>query len=138
MTARTVTRKLLAHLFTDPGTASVRSLGRVSVRWHFTPVDPYAVELAFGDTSGGLVVWSLARDLLTDGLSRPAGVGDVRMLPGARRIRVELSSPTGRAALFFVRDDLAEAIAATERLVPRGAESARIDWDGELARLGVA
>lgn len=138
MTARTVTRKLLAYLFTNPGMPSVRSLGRVSVRWHYTPADPYAVELAFTDANGGLVVWSLARDLLTDGLVGPVGLGDVRLLPGPKRIRMELSSPTGRAALFFVCDDLAEAIAATERLVPVGDEPARIDWDGELSRLGVA
>lgn len=138
MTARTVTRKLLAYLFTNPGSPSVRSLGRVPVQWRYSPADPYAVELAFPDTNGGLVVWSLARDLLADGLVGPVGLGDVRLLPGPKRIRMELASPTGRAALFFVRDDVAEAIAATERLVPVGAESARIDWDGELSQLGVA
>ena len=138
MRTATVIRRLLAQLYTDPGTPSVRLWGRVTVQLHYTPADPYAIELAFTDTGGGLVAWSLARDLLADGLTVPAGLGDVHLTPGPKRVRMQLATPTGRAALFFGSDELAEAIAATERLVPRGDESARIDWDGELARLGVA
>src|SRR3954453_8905036 len=42
--------------------------------------DPFAVHLdiAAGD---GIVRWSFARDLLTDGVEAPAGAGDVHIIP---------------------------------------------------------
>lgn len=141
MARSTVTCRMSAQLFADYGTSSVRVLGWVSVQMSYDPADPFAIKTTFTDTNHGVVVWSIARDLLADAVEglAPVGVGDVRLTPmAAGKVRMHLSSPTGRATLIFNHDHLAEAVAATERLVPRGTEPDRIDWDGELAGLGVA
>lgn len=137
MSARTVTRRLAADVYAERGATAARRIVQVSVRLHYNPADPYAVELAFTDTPSGLVIWSLARDLLAEGLTNPAGLGDVRLRPHRGLVEMRLSTPTGWAALYFAHAQLAEAIAATEQLVPRGTEPDHIDWNVELTRLGV-
>lgn len=129
-----VYRELKAAVFTAPGTKAVRCLGQVRVRFSYDADDPFAVKLAFADTL--LVVWTISRELLAAGLRGPAGDGDVKITPGDPKVRLVLSSPNGRCALFFHRTDLIEALAATAALVPYGSEADRIDWDREIARLG--
>src|SRR5688572_20589257 len=85
-----------------PGSPALPVLS--SIRYDAT--DPYAVHVSF-QTGGerGTVEWSFARQLLTDGVTRPAGDGDVRVWPthasGTAMVCLSLSSPSG-AAVFEV------------------------------------
>ena len=47
----------------------------------YNPVDPFAVTATFSSPPAGEVVWIFARDLLSRGLSGPAGEGDVHVWP---------------------------------------------------------
>lgn len=132
---RVVGRELTAALFTAPDTRAVHCLGAVRVRMRYDAANPYAIELHV--FNGRVhVPWCMARDLLVSGLRAETGKGDVRVTPGATKVRVILSSPDGRCALFFYRADLVDALAATAAVVPYGAESEWFDWDREIARLG--
>lgn len=132
---RVVCRELTAALFTAPDTEAVHCLGAVRVRVRYDAADPYAIELRVFNGHVD-VPWCMARDLLVSGLRAETGEGDVQVRPGTTKVRVILSSPEGRCALFFYRADLVDALAATAALVPYGAESEWFDWDREIARLG--
>jgi hypothetical protein len=100
--------------------------------------EPYAVTALFR-TSDGDVAWVFGRDLLEDGMTAPAGDGDVAVWPstsqGTRIICLSLASPSGSALL---EADLAAVQAFLDesyRLVPLGQESAMLDLDAELASL---
>lgn len=100
--------------------------------------DPYAVTVAFrGD--GLSVEWVFARDLLLEGLSGPAGKGDVHISPATRAgtdaVSIWLSSPDGQAVLEADRVDLAAFLDRTTSLVPAGREHEHIDLDAEIATL---
>ncbi|MQA62370.1 MAG: SsgA family sporulation/cell division regulator [Actinophytocola sp.] len=136
MAAACVERVFTVSLFSAPGSEAVRCRGLVDVVLRYAAADPYAVALSFAVAPR--VGWRVSRELLTNGLSGPVGIGDVKVFPGPARVRIELASPTGRAAIFVHRTDLEKAIAATERLVRPGSEYVRIDWDRELSSLGVA
>lgn len=100
----------------------------------YDATDPYAVDTVFrtGDPRG--VRWVFARDLLSDGLCRATGEGDVRVWPridddGTTTVLIELRSPDGQALLEAPADGLAGFLQSTYAIVPRGAESARVDLD---------
>ena len=75
---------------------------RIAVDLGYDTEDPYAVRFTFhlpGDTP---VTWYFARELLVDGISRPAGEGDVHIHPigeDLTEIGVVLRSPDGDATL---------------------------------------
>ncbi|MDX6286180.1 MAG: hypothetical protein QOG53_1665 [Frankiales bacterium] len=100
--------------------------------------DPFAVHLdiAAGD---GMVRWSLARELLTEGVEGPAGMGDVRIIPiggtHGRRVRIVLTSPDGAATLEAPLTEMVEFLAATYAAVPSGTESELMDVDTLVAQL---
>ncbi|MFI6880030.1 SsgA family sporulation/cell division regulator [Streptomyces sp. NPDC050400] len=48
---------------------------------HYRVTDPCAVRISLGPTDGPRVPWVFARDLLSEGLHRPTGAGDVLVLP---------------------------------------------------------
>jgi hypothetical protein len=104
-TSRRVVRELLRFELLDEATRpagcdpiSVRGL----LRW--TSTDPHAVALVFHPGTRAEVTWLIGRELLTDGVHGPAGLGDVSILPdlrsGAHRELV-LSSPDGHRGLRF-------------------------------------
>jgi Streptomyces sporulation and cell division protein, SsgA len=107
----------------------------------FTPDDPYAVRVAFhtGGPADDIVEWTFARSLLNQGLTHPAGAGDVRVWPvqqfGPPRVCLALSSPTGRAVFEAPQHRVMQFLAQTYDLVPFGEESAFVDVDAELAAL---
>jgi len=108
-------------------------------RISYAAADPYAVTVLFC-TQDQSVQWVFARDLLADGLIEEAGHGDVHVWPiaddsDARSVGVELDSPDGVVELTARRRDITRFLEATYRLVPRGAESAHLDIDAELAIL---
>lgn len=107
--------------------------------------DPYAVTVSFhtGGAGGGaptdVVQWTFARQLLSDGVTVPAGEGDVQVWPssagGTSVVCLSLCSPSGRALFEVPLTDLVEFLGRTYQAVPTGAESDHVDVDAELALL---
>jgi hypothetical protein len=99
--------------------------------------DPYAVHLSFPASPGRhSTEWMFARSLVADGLTVPAGDGDVRIWPSPEDldgpVYVELCSPSGRALFAVPRPVLGDFIARCHELVPPGAEAGCLDLDAEL------
>ena len=121
-----------------PGAASLP----VRADLNYDVLDPYAVQVAFhtgSGSSGDVVQWTFARQLLSDGVSAPAGEGDVQVWPstssGSAVVCLSLSSPSGRALFEVPLGDLVEFLGRTYQAVPSGGESDHVDVDAELALL---
>ncbi len=122
-----------------PGAASLPV--RADLAYDVT--DPYAVQVSFhtgsGTGSGDVVQWTFARQLLSDGVSQPAGEGDVQVWPstgdGSAVVCLSLSSPSGRALFEVPLGDLVEFLGRTYEAVPTGDETSHVDVDAELALL---
>jgi Streptomyces sporulation and cell division protein, SsgA len=112
--------------------------------------DPYAVKVRFGDggepeepgfdepEDDGGVEWLLSRELLRAGTSAPAGDGDVRIWPARSALDVlflQLRAPSGEALFELSAAVVGEFLRDTERLVPVGEESGRLQVDDELIAL---
>lgn len=130
----TVTTELALRLVV-PGDASVPVLADVS----YDGGDPYAVRVTFHTGAGETVEWTFARQLLTDGVTRPVGEGDVRVWPAPSTrplaVGLSLSSPSGQALFEVPLSELVEFLTRTYAAVPTGCESDFIDLDAELAVL---
>lgn len=107
----------------------------VDAELNFHSRDPFAVRVVFSVTSAPAVEWVFSRELLIDGLSAPAGTGDVQVFPCHAGIIFELNSPSGRARLLADPDVLAGFAQDTLDAVPLGAESKYFDLDHEIALL---
>ncbi|MGW7385031.1 SsgA family sporulation/cell division regulator [Streptomyces sp. NPDC054794] len=109
------------------------------IRLRYEPTDPYVVRTVFFVDCDEPVEWVLGRDLLTDGLKGCAGCADVRIWSAVGRgdqwMYIALGSSAGTALLEVPVRDITSFLQDTEALVPRGTESAHIDWDAELAHL---
>ncbi len=122
-----------------PGAASLP----VRADLDYDVTDPYAVSVAFhtgsGPIGGDVVQWTFARQLLSDGVSAPAGEGDVQVWPstsgGASVVCLSLSSPSGRALFEVPLGSLVEFLGRTYQAVPTDGESDHVDVDAELALL---
>ena len=122
-----------------PGAASLP----VRADLDYDVADPYAVTVSFhtGTGAGGndVVQWTFARSLLSDGVTSPAGEGDVQVWPstghGGPVVCLSLSSPSGRALFEVPLSDLVEFLGRTYEAVPTGSESEHVDVDAELALL---
>jgi hypothetical protein len=107
----------------------------------FDSNDPWAVRVAFqtGGEGDGIVEWMFARQLLTDGVAKACGEGDVRVWPalhGADRVvNLAMASPSGSALFEIDRDALVEFLQQTYLAVPTGHEGESVDFDSELALL---
>ncbi|MEV4555404.1 SsgA family sporulation/cell division regulator [Kitasatospora sp. NPDC049285] len=101
--------------------------------------DPYAVRLSLGAPTARTVNWVFARSLLTEGLHRRAGTGDVLVLPRSpsRRhfIRVVLRSHEGSALIDIEESAVDAFLQRTLAFVPLGAERFHLDIDRLLAEL---
>ena len=72
---------------------------------------------------GERVIWTFARALLEEGLTGPAGSGDVHLWPcGGDRTVVELHSPHGMALLQFDTPALRRFLLRTYAVVAAGRE----------------
>lgn len=108
----------------------------------YDAADPYAVTVAFHTGSGStadVVQWTFARELLTDGVTAPVGMGDVRVWPCTSDsqpvVCLSLSSPSGRALFEVPEPELIEFLTMTYVAVPTGSEGDQLDLSGELLHL---
>jgi Streptomyces sporulation and cell division protein, SsgA len=115
------------------GTTPVRS------RWSYRADQPFTVTAAFQTERDRWVEWVFSRELVVEGLSGPAGVGDVRLRPeaerGLRMLVVEIESPEGYAKLELDHDGVAGFLDATAKLVPLGQEADHFDVDALIDEL---
>jgi hypothetical protein len=109
---------------------------RVPVLLAYRSVDPLAVRFSFHADSETPIVWSFGRELLTEGLYRPCGAGDVQLSPGKiggqARLYVSLASLDGEALLSAPADSVRAWLRQTERLVAPGTERIETALDAEL------
>ena len=111
----------------------------------YETADPWAVRVAFqtgaqnDDAQDGVVEWMFARQLLTDGVAKTVGEGDVRVWPtqveGDYFVNLAMASPSGSALFEIDRDALVEFLQQTYLAVPTGTEEEVVDLDAELALL---
>ncbi|WP_254802024.1 SsgA family sporulation/cell division regulator [Kitasatospora sp. SUK 42] len=102
----------------------------------YEPGDPYAVRFTFHLPGDAPVTWVFARELLLDGLSGPAGEGDVHIHPVGGELSevcINLHSPNGDALLRSPATPLIAFLARTDRLVPMGQELTGRQLDDQLA-----
>jgi hypothetical protein len=115
------------------GSTPVRS------RWSYRADHPFTVTAAFQTDRGRWVEWVFSRELLVQGLTETAGVGDVRFAPveenGLTMLAVEIESPEGYALLELDHSAVADFLDATEDLVPLGNESQHFDVDALIDEL---
>lgn len=129
------------------------SVWPVDARVSYSAADPYAVSLTFmtSDEPGEGICWTFARQLLTDGITRSVGDGDVQVHPrsiadpeasvdadveGPRSVVVlSMSSPNGSATFEASMHDVVEFLADTYAVVPTGTESAHVDVDAAIAAI---
>jgi hypothetical protein len=118
-----------------PATVTVDDRGEVEGVWEYTTTDPWAVTLHLGPR----VWWLFARDLLRDGLTAPAGTGDVQVTPdvgGNRdRVLVWLCLTNPAVKLSAARGTVTALLEAAYALVPAGTEDDAVDWPAEWALL---
>ena len=111
----------------------------VTVHLSWRASDPYAVELLFlaPDPDADDVSWLVARDLLAEGLSWPAGIGDVHVRPDPAdcETTVLVLSHDGRAEFEFLTEELSEFLHVTYDHIPPGAEYTALDLDTQIAQL---
>lgn len=130
-----------AHLLIQPATLFLLDEEgpgfELQAEFTYDSDDPYAVSLT---TSGdnGRIVWTFARDLLSEGLVVPTGDGDVRVFPGVLeegppKILIELSVNGDEALMAADRSDIEAFVAMSHELVARGSESEHLDIDAVIA-----
>ncbi|AXK34148.1 SsgA family sporulation/cell division regulator [Streptomyces armeniacus] len=109
----------------------------LQARFHYCAADPYAVRLDFYLDTARPVRWIFARDLLTAGLARPTGRGDVRVWPVPDRALVSLRLVSEHGDALFTADaaPLTAWLERTCQLVPPGQEFRFFDLDMLLDRL---
>jgi hypothetical protein len=127
-----VHKTLVVQLQAD-GTARCPVLAHLS----YDAEDPFAVTAVFGHDGHVLARWRLDREMLADGLTRPVGVGDVRMSPHAtgmwRELRLEFLGdfrPDGsrhRAVVYAWAPAVAAFLREAHEVVAPGQEEVPVD-----------
>jgi hypothetical protein len=111
----------------------------VPSRWSYRVDHPYTVVAAFKTERDRWVEWVFSRELLVEGLTESAGVGDVRFRPveegGLDTLIVEIESPEGYALLELNHESVAGFLGATDELVPLGSEAEHFDVDALIDEL---
>ncbi|MFE6687769.1 SsgA family sporulation/cell division regulator [Streptomyces sp. NPDC057743] len=112
---------------------------RIPVELDFDSGDPYAVRLTFDLPGDAPVTWVFGRELLLDGLNRPAGEGDVRVEPSSpeRLSDVYISLQVGpeRALFRASAPPLIAFLDRTDRIVPLGKEEVCDTLEATLDRI---
>ncbi|MEV1067166.1 SsgA family sporulation/cell division regulator [Streptomyces sp. NPDC050263] len=101
--------------------------------------DPFAVHVDFPSEvslAGEAVTWTFARALLEQGMSGPAGSGDVHIWPcGPDRTVMEFHSPLGMALLQFDSGALRRFLLRSYAVVAAGREDVGAAVDQGLQAL---
>jgi hypothetical protein len=105
----------------------------------YNPADPFAVTATFFTVAGD-VVWTFARELLSRGLTDPAGEGDVHIWPcldasGRATVIIELRSPDGELVAQARTQDVYRFVSRSLASVPAGMECAHMDVDQLIEQL---
>lgn len=101
----------------------------------YNVLEPFAVRASFALPDSPAVEWVLSRDVLREGLIMPSGLGDIRVLPTADGIAIELISPQGRAVLVGQVAPMVEFVQRMFAAVPDGHEDEFFSIDAELDML---
>lgn len=105
----------------------------------YTLAAPFAVHIDFPATvslDDATVTWAFARELLEEGLTAPAGIGDVHLWPcGPAHTVVELHSPHGMAMVTFDTAALRRFLCRSHAVVEPGDEDLGPALDDVLASL---
>lgn len=114
-------------------------LREIEAEFAYDADDPFAVALTFF-LGNHVLRWDVARSLLAQGLTDPAGQGDVFVWPhvteeGRAVVVLRLSSTYGELVGEVRLNQLYLFLTRTLALVPLGAESERLDVDGVVAQL---
>jgi len=129
-----VTQEVVAHLVLagEPPVSLPAEL-------RYDRADPCAVRLSVGTMSADPVDWVFARSLLSAGMSRPVGVGDILVIPQRDRprrwVRIVIRPLTGAAVLDIDAAAVAAFLERTCVVVPPGTEGRHIDLDRLVAEL---
>lgn len=105
----------------------------------YDTADPFAVTLEVV-TESGPVIWTFARDLLSEGRYGPCGDGDVQVWPclsitASAVTIIELHAPRGDALLQAATRTIDRFLTYTYLAVPPGQESKHLALDGLVAQL---
>ncbi|MFD3996010.1 SsgA family sporulation/cell division regulator [Streptomyces sp. NPDC058548] len=99
---------------------------------------PHFVLTTFPRGRGDAVTWELPRELLVEGLSRPAGLLDVKVRPsvheGRDAVHVELSGLDGNCVILVPRPFLDLFLDRTRHMIAYGEGAGALDFDGLLHR----
>lgn len=129
---------VLAHVMMS-FLASEELAFRIPVELEYDVQDPYAVQFTFSLPGDAPVSWVFGRELLVDGVSRPAGEGDVHISPVCDEhladLHIQLFAGAERAVFRVSAPPLVAFLDRTDRLVPLGHEETRDDIDAELDRI---
>jgi hypothetical protein len=105
----------------------------------YTVSDPYAVHATFSAPSCPQVSWVFARELLTNDMPGPAGLGDVTVWRSSPEddcdVYVGLVSPDGEALLHIPGAAIATFLEKTYAQCPPGQEHLHMDLDLEIEHL---
>ncbi|MEV5439261.1 SsgA family sporulation/cell division regulator [Streptomyces sp. NPDC052682] len=103
----------------------------------YDAADPFAVTVVFSHDGRVLARWQLDREMLAHGLTRPVGIGDVRLRPESRgmwqELRMELlgdARPDGgrhHAVVYAWTATIAAFLRETYEVVAPGREEVRVD-----------
>ncbi|WP_112261348.1 SsgA family sporulation/cell division regulator [Lentzea terrae] len=98
------------------------SIEPMNVDLHYRSDDPHAVTMRF-QARDQESTWLVGRELLSDGLLSPAGLGDVRLRPEHGDLLVlELFTEDSHAVFHLSADELGRFLDSTYAVVPAGQE----------------
>src|SRR5262245_48886186 len=104
--------------------------------FEYSADDPYAIRVAFHVADDDPGEWIFARELLTVGVVRRVGDGDVQVWPGddsnERGLNLSLSSPFGTARFEAPLTPLTDFLNRTYEIVAAGREADFMDIEAEL------
>jgi hypothetical protein len=105
----------------------------------YDPTDPYALTFVFPKSTQEDNAWTVARDLVRDGLQYATGIGDVMFEP-VRNSRtsyvlmtIHVDGDTG--CVIINGEDIRRILTLSYRLVCEGHESKFMNFDAELTSL---
>lgn len=127
-----VTVNLVAQYVGETVRSGRRGGGSVVVNLCFDPQEPLEIVAVF-DPYGDTAEWTLSRELLIEGMTAPAGHGDVAIHRAGVVVYLRLYSPDGVAVVTLPAGTVQRFISRTLRTVPRSREQALVDADVDAA-----